>query len=163
VAPDYREETSQGAVTYCPLLKALDGDTVVCDFNGNHRSDGVNERIRLIGIDASEMHYSPKLRAKLHLTEDEDAQYQPFALQAKNFWRPYYGQKLRMEWDAQRQDKYGRWLAYLYQGQQNLNERLLAAGLATVYFIPPNIKHRDAFELSEHRAQTNRLGRWSQP
>src|SRR5690349_9841548 len=60
----------------CTMLKAYDGDTVGCDVNHNGRIDNREEHIRLLGIDATEMHWSPKN----HTGKDE-----PYAKEAMDF------------------------------------------------------------------------------
>ena len=142
------------ARTPCVLLKVYDGDTVGCDLNGDHWIDNPGEHIRLLGIDAPEMHYSKKNKTGVD---------QPFALEATNWISRYLRQTLYLEFDTRRIDRYGRLLAFIYttpKAEVSLNEMLVSDGLAVTMFIPPNHKYDD--RLQELSAQACHLhkGLW---
>jgi endonuclease YncB( thermonuclease family) len=54
-------------------------------------------------------------------------------------------QEVRLEFDAQRKDKYSRTLAYVYVGEQMLNAELVRQGYAQVATFPPNVKYQELF------------------
>jgi micrococcal nuclease len=94
----------------------VDGDTVEC-------ADGV--RVRLILIDAPEAGqgaYGTLAHAEL-----------------ERLLPP--GTAARLELDVDPNDRYGRTLAYLYNGDRMINEELVRAGLAVIAVYPPNIRY----------------------
>lgn len=138
----------------CVLMKVYDGDTMACDLNRNGRIDAPVERVRLLGIDAPEMHYSRK---------NKTGRNQPYAQQATAFLLQYRHRPLYLEYDQQRQDRYGRTLAYAYTNENDphsLNERLLSYGLARVLFYPPNRRHEPLFVRIAFQARMAGTGLW---
>jgi micrococcal nuclease len=148
-------EAEKTAQKSCQVLSVYDGDTLACDLNENHQIDKPTEQIRMIGIDTPEMHYSHKNKTG----EDE-----PGAQAASEFTQSTLkNQRVTLEHDEQQEDKYGRTLAYVYlQGQSvSINEQLLAKGLATHFFIPPNTRYESLFLEAEIQAQEKKLGLWA--
>src|SRR3990170_901464 len=85
------------------VQKVYDGDTVLL-------SDG--RKVRYLGINAPEWQ-------------------EPFYLKAKRLNESLVmGKDVRLEFDEERADKYGRLLAYLYVGDQMINAILIEEGLA---------------------------------
>jgi len=112
----------------------LDGDTALL-------ADG--RRVRYLGIDAPERG-------------------QPFSARALALNRALTeGRAVRLQFDQRREDRYGRLLAYVYAGEEMVNERLVREGLASVYLIPPNLLHGEALLGLQADAQAKRLGMWS--
>ncbi|MFA6356488.1 MAG: thermonuclease family protein, partial [Candidatus Omnitrophota bacterium] len=88
------------------VSKVIDGDTVVLE-NGEH--------VRYIGIDTPEKgrpYYSEAKRQNEKLVK---------------------GRKVRLEFDAGKADRYGRVLAYVYDGNTFVNEELVRNGYALAY------------------------------
>jgi endonuclease YncB( thermonuclease family) len=139
----------------CTGLIVYDGDTFGCDMNGNNRVDGKHEQIRLLGIDASEMHYSRK---------NKTGKNQPFAVEAKSFVeRAVLNQEVKLVFDTTPIDKYGRWLAFASSAKQPdviLNESLLKQGLAKTLFIGANRQHEEEYAALQSDAQKHHLGLW---
>jgi micrococcal nuclease len=115
--------------------------------------------IRFIGVDAPETRFSPR-------SGGED---QPFALDAKLFveHKTANGQ-VRLQFDKQRIDQYGRFLAYIWyvdpQGGDELllNEELIRAGMARArlkYQFSEQMKRR--FRSAEQEARAAKRGIWS--
>lgn len=73
------------------------------------------------------------------------------------------GERVRLVTDAERRDRYGRLLAYVYRSRDDLlvNAELLRAGAATVLSIPPNVRHADRFSRIAERARRERRGLWA--
>jgi len=123
--------------------RVVDGDTLLLT-NG--------ARIRLIGADTPE-------------TVKPHEPVQPFGPEASDFTRTFVargGGTVRLQFDRERVDKYGRFLAYVYVGDRMLNEELIRAGLAraeTGFRYSPAVKAR--FVLAQTEAQTARRGIWS--
>lgn len=122
------------------VVYVYDGDTVKL-ANG--------EDIRYLGINTPEMNY-----------KNPPAEY--FAEDAKEFNRRLVeGKIVRLEFDAQKKDKYGRTLAYVYAGDIFVNRRMVEEGYAKVLVIPPNEKYADDFIRLQRKARKQRKGLWS--
>ena len=118
------------------FLRALDGDSLRVDHAGE-----VLE-VRLIGVDA------PEYR-------------QEYSRKAKEFSQSFcQGKTLRLEFDKERRDRYGRTLAYVYAGDRMLNEELVRAGLAIPIRIKPNTRFYARFKRAEEQARLDRRGFW---
>lgn len=119
-----------------------DGDTIkLC--NG--------EMIRYIGIDTPELHHPKK-----------DIYPEFFAKEAKEFNENLVkGKKVKLEFDIEKKDKYGRLLAYVFVGDTFVNEELIKGGYAETFFIPPNTKYLSKFSILEDEAKKAKLGIWS--
>ncbi len=117
-----------------------DGDTVTLRLNGK------KYRTRLIGIDAPEIGQKPwGIRAKQHLIK----------IMRQTNWT------VTVETDDERQDKYGRLLAYLWTKKNTMiNEKMLADGFAVTMSVDPNIKYTERFGRAEQNAQKAKKGIW---
>ena len=124
---------------YARVVYVYDGDTVKLD-NG--------ENVRYLGIDTPEMNYKKPPAER-------------FAEQAKRFNEQLVAQKkVRLEFDAQRRDKYDRLLAYVYVDDIFVNAEILKQGYGKVYIIPPNVKYADEFLALQREAKTDKKGIW---
>ena len=71
------------------------------------------------------------------------------------------GQSVRLEFDIERLDDYGRTLAYVFLPDGSMvNERLLQSGLAFCLFIMPNVKHESRLLAAQRAAMRARSGLW---
>jgi micrococcal nuclease len=113
--------------------------------------DGTNV-VRLIGVDAPD-------------AGKRDAEGQPYSQRASRFTRSVLdGRKVRLEFDVQRKDRYGRLLAYVYpMGDEMLNEVLLRKGYAQVYTLKPNDEREGEFAGEQEKARDDGLGIWGLP
>lgn len=104
-------------------------------------------KVRLIGID------TPELRIG------------EFGATARDFTRSLLqGRPVKLVYDQERYDKYGRSLAYVYLKDETLvNARLLKEGYARVMIIPPNTTHAADFDELQGEAQAKQIGIWAQP
>ncbi len=121
-----------------------DGDTI------RVRLDGENESVRYIGIDTPEMNY------------DEGAP-ACFAPQATELNRQLLGggDEVRLVFDRERRDRYGRLLAYVYSGSTLLQAELLERGYARTLEVPPNTSRAGYFASLEDKARKAGRGLWS--
>ena len=131
---------SPGNLHYCSYV--IDGDTIIVIINGK------KEKVRLIGVD----------------TPEKDGTYtkkEPFSREASAFTRKMTeGENVKLEYDWQKRDKYGRLLAYVYlEDGTFLNEELLEQGYATA-FRKFRFKYRDDFIRYEREARDNKRGLW---
>lgn len=125
------------------VVRVVDGDTIIVNVNG------VEERIRLIGIDTPE---------SVHPDPTQNNRYGTIASDyTKNLLT---GKKVSLELDVQERDKYGRLLAYVYLDGVMVNKTLLQAGMAQVSTYPPNVKYVDDFLALQKTARDNNVGLW---
>ena len=117
------------------VSRVIDGDTI-------ELADGT--RIRYIGINTPEVG-------------------QPGGKEATEANRALVeSKKVRLEYDIQKQDKYGRTLAYVYlEDGTFVNAELVRLGYAQVATYPPNVKHVDLFQKLQREAQTEKRGLWA--
>jgi micrococcal nuclease len=138
--PAAPEALAEGAYA---VQKAVDGDTLVL-ANG--------ARVRLIGADTPE-------------TVKPNHPVEPYGPEASEFTRRFLargGWSVRLQFDRERVDKYGRFLAYVYVDDQMLNEALIREGLARAepqYRYSAAMKAR--FVAAEATAKAAKRGIWS--
>lgn len=103
------------------VARVIDGDTIKLS-NG--------DRVRYIGINTPETKHPRK-----------GVEY--FGPEASAFNKKLVGgKKVRLEFDVQRRDRYGRLLAYVYLLDGTfVNLELVRQGFAQVSTFPPNVKH----------------------
>lgn len=127
------------------VSRIVDGDTVEV----SPRVDGI-EDVRLIGVDAPE--------------EFGDSGAEPYSEEASAFAEENLaGKQVRLEFDEERVDDYGRLLAYVHLGGEMFNEALIREGYAQVATFPPNTRHLDRFEAAQSEARGAGRGIWSLP
>jgi micrococcal nuclease len=76
------------------------------------------------------------------------------------------GHRVRLVYDRQLHDVYGRWLAYIYLEREDrpdlfVNARLVAAGYARTLSIPPNTAHAAELAALERASALAGRGLWS--
>ncbi len=135
--------------TNVKVKSVIDGDTVELS-NGRH--------VRYIGIDTPE--------TKKNTKEGWVEVREPFGPEAKRFNEELVlGQKVRLEFDVQKEDKYNRLLAYCFvlRGGREVfvQAELIKNGLAYLYTFPPNIKYTDVLVEALREARSNKVGVWS--
>jgi micrococcal nuclease len=141
-SPDAATEAGDGRVEAL-VTRVVDGDTVEVSIGGQ------SEEIRYIGVDTPE-------------TVDPDEPVQCFGPQASSFnHRLVEGRRVELAFDAERRDKYGRLLAYVYLPDGRLVEAMLARqGLARTLTIPPNDSKAALFERLSRVAARRGRGLW---
>lgn len=126
-----------------PVTRVVDGDTIVVNING------VDEKVRLIGIDTPEsVHPDSTLNSELGKIASD------FTTKLLS------GKSVTLEMDVQERDKYGRILAYVYLDGVMVNKTLLSAGMAQVATYPPNVKYVEDFKALEKIARDGNVGLW---
>jgi micrococcal nuclease len=128
------------------VIEVNDGDTISIKVNTFLGITTKIERLRLIGIDAPELKQEPWGRlSKRYLKK----------LLSESDW------VVRVEFDIEKRDKYGRLLGYVWDNRGRLiNEKMLEEGYALLYTIPPNVKYTERFILAQKFAQQKRVGIW---
>lgn len=147
---------ADAADEYTRVSRVVDGDTLKL-------SDG--ERVRLIGIDTPELHYSAKLERDARKSRKNIQEIQALGAKASVFTRALCeGKKVRLEFDVQKRDRYGRLLAYAYlEDGTFVNAKIVEEGYAQLLTIPPNVKHAELFLKLEREARDKRKGLWGVP
>lgn len=120
--------------------RVVDGDTIVLDGN---------ETVRLIGVDTPE-------------TKDPRRPVQYFGAEAAAFTKKLVeGKKVRVEYDQERKDKYGRTLAYIYlEDGTFVNAEIIKQGIGFAYITYP-FKYLEQFYAMEREARIKEIGFWS--
>ena len=72
------------------------------------------------------------------------------------------GKKVKLEFDVQERDKYGRLLAYVYIDGEMYNKHLLEIGYAKIATYPPNVKYVEDFKEIQKEARENKVGLWNE-
>lgn len=117
------------------VARVVDGDTV-------ELSDGT--KVRYLGINTPERG-------------------QPFYQSAKDFNAQLVdGQPVRLEFDTDTHDQYGRALAHVFAGQTHVNLELVRQGYANVYTVPPNLKYSEELLAAQREAREHQRGLWAQ-
>jgi len=135
----------------CIVERIIDGDTFVCS----------GEKVRLIGIDTPESRPNKHMEKQRSLGDEKTIL--AFGKEAKKFVQKILpvGTKVRLEFDVQQRDKYGRLLAYVWLPDgRMLNEVILEEGYAMLYTVPPNVKYEERLRQAYRRAVEGRRGLW---
>ncbi len=127
--------------TFATVTRVIDGDTVVVEGVGT---------VRLIGVDTPE-------------TVDPREPVQYFGKEASDFTKQLAtGKRVRLEFDGDRTDRYGRTLAYLYLQPENLllNAEIIRQGYGFAYTQFP-FRMIEQFRALELEAREARRGLWA--
>lgn len=140
-----KTEIKSGSEEWFAVTRVVDGDTFWVD-------DGSEKglKIRLIGVDAPE----PRN------TGTKPKGY--FGAESTGYLRQMLtGQKVRLEYDVSRYDRYGRTLAYAWLGDGTfVNAELVKNGYALVMTVPPNVKYAETFTELAAKARRQNRGLW---
>ncbi|MFZ3073595.1 MAG: thermonuclease family protein [Minisyncoccales bacterium] len=113
------------------VTKVIDGDTIVVS-GGDH--------VRLLGIDADEKGYPCHNAGRLRLEE------------------LILGKTVLLEADSEDLDQYGRQLRYIFLDSENINQKMVAEGLAIARFYPENQKYKNEIVAAETKAIESKTG-----
>jgi micrococcal nuclease len=139
------------------ILRVVDGDTLKITYKGKQES------IRLIGIDAPESRVNPRAKREAQRTGEDMKTIVTMGKEATQFVNTLVksGDKVSIEFDVEKRDKYGRLLGYVYLSNgKMLNEEIVKSGYANLLTIPPNIKYQDRFVRAYREARGNNRGLW---
>jgi len=122
------------------VKRVNDGDTVQL---ADRRS------VRYIGVN------TPEIQHERHTVE-------PFALEARaRNIELVQSKTVRLEFDIERFDDYGRTLAYVFLPDGSMvNEQLLQSGVAHCLYKMPNIKYEARLLKAQREAMQDRRGMW---
>jgi len=124
------------------VSRVVDGDTIEVQLNGRE------EDVRYIGVDTPE-------------TVKPGEPVQCFGPQASSFnHRLVEGRRVRLVFDEERRDVYGRLLAYVYLGKRFISAELVRRGFARTLTIPPNDNFAGRLKRLEIAAARAGRGLW---
>ncbi len=130
------------------VVRVVDGDTISVDLGGRET------KVRLVGIDTPE-------------TKDPRKAVQCFGREASARTADLLpvGTGVRLAYDVERNDRYGRTLAYVYRKESArtgsfVNADLVRDGYASAYTYPPNVAHADEFVALQSEARDAGRGLW---
>ena len=127
------------------VSRVIDGYTIELE---------TGERVRYIGIDTPETVH-PTRPIEYYGREASEANI-----------KLVEGNSVRLEFDIQERDQYGRLLAYVFllaeHGDIFVNAWLVQNGYAKVSTYPPNVKYVEVFKYLQGEARRNNLGLWNE-
>lgn len=137
------------------VKRVIDGDTFILD-NG--------ERVRLIGIDTPETRVNNRIYGQAQRSKRDIQTIMDFGKRAYEFTRSLVDTKrVRLEFDVERFDKYGRLLCYVYLKDGTfVNAEIIKQGYAYLLSIPPNVRYADLFRKFFEEARENNRGLWKE-
>jgi micrococcal nuclease len=131
------------AVVSATVVHVVDGDTIVVALRSGH-----TETVRILGADTPE-------------TVDPRKPVQCYGPEASAYSKAHLsGRPVRLEFDVERRDRYGRLLAYVLLDGKRYEDDLLRRGLARLLVIPPNGSHARTMLAEELAARRARRGLW---
>jgi len=75
--------------------------------------------------------------------------------------RALAGRKVRLQYDVEKKDKYGRSLAHVFTDKGlHVNLQLVREGLAIASIHPPNLSYSEELIAAQRQAQVKKLGIW---
>ncbi len=127
------------------IVRVTDGDTVTIRF-----ADGVERRVRFIGVDAPEMG-DPR----------EDVAFRAF-LSKRFAFHHLYRRDVRLTYDFSQLDEHGRVLAYIWPEEGKLfNDFIIRQGFAAAFLKYPYRKdYQKRFRAAEAEARKENRGFW---
>jgi micrococcal nuclease len=146
---DRAGSTPAGHAVSAQVVRVIDGDTIEVSIGGQ------DEDVRYIGVDTPEtvkpdtpvQCYGPQASAENHRLVD--------------------GRPVRLVFDRERRDVYGRLLAYVYTRDRGeaarsrfVNATLVRDGYARTLTIPPNTAHVSQLARLQSRAGRSGRGLW---
>lgn len=148
----FQKKVTDEEVIEAEVIRVVDGDTIVVSLYGQE------ERIRLIGIDAPE---------SVSSNEEENS---VFGKMASEYTEAVLqsGMTVFLTFDEEREDKYGRMLAYVWTNSdlQNIDnlfqKQILADGYAIAMHYEPNTMYLQILYASMNEAIMKRQGLWAE-
>jgi micrococcal nuclease len=127
--------------TYERVKHVFDGDTILLE---------TGKQVRYLGIDAPEFGHGGQPNEFM-------------AVESKRFNHDLVNKaRIRLEFDQQKEDRYGRLLAYVFLENGDMVNRLIVRkGLGRVLVVKPNLKHFHLLLEAQRMAMTEKIGIWS--
>jgi micrococcal nuclease len=122
------------------VIKISDGDTITVEI------DGLQYRLRYIGIDA------PEFNTAEHAQAEQASNY--------NFWL-VDGKEVTLYRDTSETDRFDRLLRYIFIDDVFINYELVRSGMARARNYPPDSSCKDVLKYGERQARKEGLGIWA--
>jgi micrococcal nuclease len=138
--------------------RVIDGDTLVVVV------EGVRQHIRLIGVDSPECRLNHRTTLQAQQAATTEKHIIKMGACARSFMTALLpvGQRVEIEVDRRKYDKYSRILAYIYLPNGTMvNETLISAGYAYPLTIPPNVRYQERFLKGFKFSKQATRGLWS--
>ena len=146
-APLIQKNESLVQKTSFPVLRVIDGDTIVVEINGT------SEKVRLIGVNTPE-------------TVDPRKKVECFGKEASRFVTDILtGTSVSLEADVSQgeRDRYGRLLRYVYLPDGTLfNKTIIAEGYGYEYTYHIPYRYMNEFKNAQYSAQKLKKGLWAE-
>lgn len=140
------------------VARVIDGDTI------DVVSEGLHQRIRLIGIDTPESRNNGRSLIQAARSNKTKKEILKMGACAHAFTKALLpiGQKVTLVTDNQKRDKYRRTLAYVYlPNGQMINKVIISEGYAYPLTIRPNVLYEKLFRQSFADSRKAKRGLWS--
>ncbi|WP_353930415.1 thermonuclease family protein [Okeanomitos corallinicola TIOX110] len=131
-------------ITEVKLARVVSGQTL--EVLGMGEQPNLISQVRLIGLDAP------------------DLGQRPWGYDAKTMIEKLIGEgekTIKLEFDLETKDRFGRTLAYVWKDQMFLNEQVLKQGYALFVGRSPNHKYDNRLENAQHYARLMGQGIWN--
>lgn len=129
--------------------KCMDGDTAKFIINNEEQT------VRFLAINAPEVEH-----------KDQDIKEEPFGKEASDYTCNLLknAKEIVLEYDtnSDRQDKYGRILAFVYVDNELIEEKLINKGYAKVAYVYDNYAYVEKLKELEEKAKDKKVGIWSE-
>jgi len=133
---------SVNALEQVKFSSCVDGDTARFIYNNEE------VKLRFLAIDTPEY------------TKEKE----PFGKEASDYTckRLKEAKKITIEFDSnsEKQDKYNRYLVWIYVDDSLLQKELISKGLARVAYLYDDYKYTSLLEKEESKAKNNKIGIW---
>lgn len=125
------------------LIKCTDGDTA------HFKIDGQDTTVRFLAIDTPE-------------TKKPNTPVQPYGEEASRYTCDALSsaKEIRLEYEKEKTDKYGRNLAWVFVDDKLLQEQLIQKGYAKVAYLYSDYKYTGRLQKAEKEAKAQELGLW---
>jgi len=134
-------EERHGEEKWTRVEEVIDGDTIIID-------DGRDSHVRYLGIDTPEIAI-------------QGSPGDPLAEEAKIFnERLVEGKRVRLEFDRDKYDRYGRLLAHVFVDGIHVNEQIVKNGYGLPLVIKPNKKYSELMYSAAEEAKRQKKGVW---
>jgi micrococcal nuclease len=139
-----RSATEQHGSSDARVTRVVDGDTIKVSQGGE------TQTVRYIGVDTPE-------------TKRPGTPVQCYGKAASAYNEKLVdGERVKLRFDRERRDRYGRLLAYVYRKRDGLfvNAALVRKGYARSMPFKPNTAHATQFARLQHKARQSNVGLW---
>jgi len=135
-----------------------------CDPGGDNRCGPTSAVVeRVIDGDTVELDSGERVRYLMVDTPEVSGGVECYGEEARTFnTQLVEGQEIKLRYDVECEDRFGRLLAYVSVGDRDVNKLLIERGFACVLYIPPNgADVRPEYQALENQAKQEGAGLWA--